>query len=104
MAAVPDRLTVTVSDDQTLVLSGELDAHSTPTLQSSIEPLDAAQTITLDLSSLDFMDSSGLRVIIEANQRAVAESGSLVLLRPTRTVSKLLEVSGLQSTLNIVDE
>ena len=103
MSALPNRLTISVTDDQTLVLGGELDAHSAPRLAASLDDLDAAATITLDVSSLDFMDSSGLRVVIEADQRARESAGSLVLLRPNRALSKLLAVSGLASTLDIVD-
>jgi hypothetical protein len=54
----------------------------------ALNAFDAAETITLDLSSLEFMDasrlrvafepsSSGLRVVFEANQRARACSASL---------------------------
>ncbi len=104
MSALSNRLTIEVANDRTLVLGGELDAHSAPSLDAALDDLDAAGAITLDLSSLDFMDSSGLRVVIEANQRAQASSGSMVLLRPNRTISRLFDVSGLRSTLNVVDD
>ena len=41
------------------------------------------------------MDSSGLRVLISATERARAAGGDLVLVAPTAAVRKVLEVSGL---------
>jgi len=101
MPGAPTRLTISESEDQTLILVGELDAHSSPQLASSLESLDPARVITLEMSLLEFMDSSGLRVLIEANQRADAASGSLILFEPTRIVSKLLTVSGLDPVLQV---
>ena len=58
--------------------------------------------ITLDLSAVEFMDSSGLRVILELHQRAQDGSRRLLLRTPSPAVARLFEIAGLQDHLHIV--
>jgi anti-sigma B factor antagonist len=55
----------------------------------------------VDLSGVGFVDSSGLRVLIEAHQRAQADSRRLVLSGSTRPVLRLLQITGLMEYLNV---
>jgi anti-sigma B factor antagonist len=82
------------------VLSGELDAHTAPQLAAALADLPVGDNdIVLDLANVEFMDSSGLRVVIDAHQRAVDSSRRLVLRQPTGAVQRLLDVSGLSDHL-----
>jgi anti-sigma B factor antagonist len=57
--------------------------------------------VVIDLSGVGFIDSSGLRVLVEAHQRAEAEARRLVLSGPSRQVLRLLEISGLMEYLHV---
>jgi anti-sigma B factor antagonist len=85
-----------------LRLRGEIDAHSATTLASHLDPLPGSTTdVVIDLSEVAFIDSSGLRVLVEAHQRAEAEARRLVLSGPSRQVLRLLEISGLLQYLHV---
>lgn len=88
------------SVDELVIVSGEVDAHTAPTLEAHLaaEPVD--RPIRLDLSAVTFMDSSGLRVLIDAHHRA-ADGHGVVLVRPSRPVVRLLEISGLTEHLSV---
>ena len=85
-----------------LNLRGEIDAHSVKALVGHLDPLPGSTgDVVVDLSAVGFVDSSGLRVLVEAHQRAEAESRRLVLSGPSRPVLRLLEISGLMGYLHV---
>ena len=85
-----------------LRLSGEIDAHSAIALAEHLDPLPGdSGDVVIDLSGVGFVDSSGLRVLVEAHQRAEADSRRLVLSGSTRPVLRLLEITGLMEYLNV---
>jgi anti-sigma B factor antagonist len=95
-----DRLRIS-RDQNLLVLVGQVDAHTAPQLEEFLDPLpDGSDPVTLEMSAVEFIDSSGLRVLIEANQRAERAGRTLVLRHPSRAVSRLLEISGLDGHLS----
>ena len=85
------------------VLSGEIDAASASDLAAAISPLAPGRT-TLDIDEVSFMDSSGLRVLVEASLRARNDGGSLVLLNPQQAIRRLVALSGLAGHLELSDE
>lgn len=102
MSDVPVRLTAIDLDADTLVLEGEIDAHTAPDLAARYVELPAGDgDFVIDMSKVDFMDSSGLRVIIELHQRAEQASRRLVLRTPSQPVIRLIEVSGLSGHLHV---
>ncbi len=104
MSDVPVRLTVTELDASTMSLDGEVDAHTAADLASRYAELpDGDGDFAIDMSKVAFMDSSGLRVIIEIHQRAEQASRRLVLRHPSQPVARLLEVSGLVGHLHVAD-
>ena len=73
-------------------LTGELDASNVTDLSAALEPeIQAGGDLTLDVSELRFMDSSGIQVVVRA-ARGLGERGNLVLLHPTDVVRRLLEL------------
>lgn len=102
MSDVPVRLTAIDLDADTLVLEGEIDAHTAPDLAARYVELPAGDgDFVIDMSKVDFMDSSGLRVIIELHQRAEQATRRLVLRTPSQPVIRLIEVSGLNGHLHV---
>ena len=53
------------------------------------------------MADVTFMDSSGLRVLIDLQQRAEAAPRRLILRAPSQSVTRLLEVSGLSDHFSI---
>ncbi len=99
MSETAARLDITTHDDG-LALAGELDAHTAPRLALQLAELPPGDgDIVLDIGRVEFMDSSGLRVVIEAHQRASDAGRRLVLRHPTAAVNRLLEISGLSDHL-----
>jgi anti-sigma B factor antagonist len=100
---MPDRLVIDVIDPTSIALSGEIDAHSAPTLATRFETLPSGDDdIVIDMAGVTFMDSSGLRVLIDLHQRLDGTSRRLVLRTPSQSVTRLLEVAGLADHFTIV--
>lgn len=81
-------------------LSGEIDAHTAPTLATAMVELPSG-VVRLDMADVSFMDSSGLRVLMEATARAREGGGDLVVVRPSAAVARLVEISGLGEQLRL---
>ena len=110
MASPPEEFAI--SADQRdgsvqLTLRGELDLATAPELEQLVnERIDAGDEVVVDLRPLEFMDSSGIRVLVAAHARAGRTGTRLIVVRPKSdsAVAKIVEVSGLESELNIVDD
>jgi anti-sigma B factor antagonist len=91
-------------DRVVLALHGELDLVGAPLLQSEIEKdeVDAATMVVLDLEDLQFIDSSGLRVILSAHGRARAKGQSFALTPGSQQVQRLLSIAGVSEHLQII--
>lgn len=81
--------------DRRLTLVGELDVAAAEQLTKAIDLLgEGGDPVTLDLSGLDFMDSTGLRAILTL--AANLEGQAVVMLHnPTEQVREVLDVSGI---------
>jgi anti-sigma B factor antagonist len=87
----------------TLALEGELDLSNTQTLDQEIRLAEAsATTITLDLRGLEFIDSSGLKIILEAQQRALL-TGRLRIRKGPRRVQSVFRMTGTEESLPFED-
>lgn len=93
-----DLLTVEVRTGATttIVLTGDLDPATAPRLQAAIDDhADGAQAIVLDLAGVSFLDSSGLRVLVAANEALRGRGIALTLRSPSDNVRRLLDLTGL---------
>jgi anti-anti-sigma factor len=95
----PEDLLSIDTSDAGLVVAGEIDAHTAPTLAAAIEA--AGPTVRVDLSAVAFVDSSGLRVLIDAHQHLSEAGGALTIASPSDPVVRLFEISGVQDYLLI---
>jgi anti-anti-sigma factor len=106
----PAPFSVTVDDaGERLVVTvrGELDLATAPQLEDALlPPLREGGRALLDLRALAFMDSTGVRVIVAAHLAGEESGGGLSLVRtdPQGPVGRVLEISGLDAVLDIVDE
>ena len=100
---MPERLVIVEIDPTSIALTGEIDAHAAPTLASRFESLPAGDDdIVIGMADVTFMDSSGLRVLIDLHQRLDGSPRRLVLDSPSQPVTRLLEVAGLADHFTIV--
>ena len=92
-------------DTVRIVLSGELDISTAPRVEEELRRVEDGHppVIVLDLSALEFMDSTGLRVIVSADGRAREEDRSLRLVRGPEAVQRIFRVTRLDERLEIAD-
>ena len=84
----------------TIYVQGEIDIATAGGLRDAIEPhMGPQQKIVLDLSGVDFMDSSCVSVLVQARGSLSADGGSLVLRNPSTAARRLLSVTGLEFIL-----
>lgn len=85
-----------------LAVVGEIDAHTAPSLAAAVAERELG-SLEIDLSGVEFVDSSGLRALIEAHQQLEANGGSLTLARPSAVVKRLFDISGVGEYLNVTE-
>ena len=87
-------------------LSGEIDLSTVGELQDRLEPAlqSDPRLLVLDLRQVTFLDSSGLRLILRLHKRQEEQGGRLVLVRGGRRVARVLEITGADSELELVDD
>jgi anti-sigma B factor antagonist len=68
------------------------------------DPTQGRGTVVLDLRELSFIDSSGLRALIMADQRVRSEGGRFIVVRGQDRVNEVLEMTGVAQRIEIVDD
>lgn len=92
----PDRAVVS--------LHGELDLASAPLLQSEIESIPSDDgALVLDLEGLEFIDSTGLRIILAAHERSRERGQEFAVTRGSQQVQRLLSITRVGEHLRIVE-
>ncbi|HEY1523725.1 MAG TPA: STAS domain-containing protein [Solirubrobacteraceae bacterium] len=93
--------------DQVAVIgvSGELDLASSPGLEQELDRYMSSGTglVIVDLRRLEFMDSTGLSVLVRAHQRAVEAGQRFAVVRGPQQVQRLLTLTGVADRLTLVD-
>ncbi len=96
--------TTPVDGVPTIVVTGELDPHTVDVLQAAVDGAladPAVSELVLDVAGLDFVDSSGIRVLIAAHKALESRDGRLVLRGANGMVRRLLDITGLAGVLAI---
>jgi anti-sigma B factor antagonist len=97
------RMTATVESPEsvTVIIEGELDIASVELIRRGIDPylVDSPKRVEFDLARLQFMDSSGIALLIEVANRV----GSVAIRNATPIVRRVLEVTGLAGALGVTD-
>ncbi|MEV8309761.1 STAS domain-containing protein [Streptomyces flavidovirens] len=107
MSPEPENLNVevTIHDADTAVLAvgGELDLDTATLLHTHLanQIHHGRLQLVLDLSGLEFMDSSGLNTVIKATRETRQANGNLYLAAATPTVHRLLEITGMSAATPI---
>jgi anti-sigma B factor antagonist len=86
-------------------LSGELDIAAETQAQAALErAMDGAAMLVADLRELDFLDSTGVRVLITAHLRATERGVEFGVVRGGGMVARLLEVTRIDQRFPVVDD
>lgn len=89
-----DPLTVSVDERGTIVVRGEVDIASGPLLDITIRACEADGPVSIDLTEVTFMDSTGLRALLNASRRANDQSTLVTLRGVGPVVRRLFEITG----------
>lgn len=84
--------------DEGWAVAGDIDAATAPQLAEAFaENTGPSPRRVVDMAGVTFMDSSGLRVLIDLS----SHTDTVVLRNPTRQVTRLIEITGLDSVFTI---
>ena len=102
---VDDAFRVELSDDlEGARLTGELDMLVYEKADVALSPLfEAPGDVTLDVSDLTFVDSSGIRLFVRL-ERAIRDRGILHLRGPSPHIARVFEVAGLPDLGIVIEE
>jgi len=82
---------------------GEIDLATRPWLTDALHGAQArAQGVVLDLSAATFIDAGGVRILLAADTRARAASGTFAIANPTSPVERVLQLVGADRVLTIL--
>jgi anti-sigma B factor antagonist len=85
--------------------SGELDLYTAPRLQTVLAGLlrENVDRVVVDLSGVEFCDSTGMNVLLAAMKRLKEQGGTLELAAPRPAVKRILQVTGLDTVFEVHD-
>ena len=93
-------------DSVRVAVSGELDLSSALVFEEElrrIEDNSDEALLVLDLRSLKFMDSTGLRLILSAHARAINSGRKLAIIEGGEAIRRIFRLTGVIERLNVVD-
>ena len=86
----------------TVFLDGEIDMDKTEAATEVLLPLiDAGKEVHLNLSNVQYMDSSGISVLIESHQKALEMNNKLIVKDVSKSVLKVIMMAKLEQILNL---
>jgi anti-sigma B factor antagonist len=87
-----------------ITLQGSLDASSVHQFQSFTEVSSAADPVVIDLSGVDFLDSSGLGAVVGIARKKREQGGEVVLACMNDKVRKVFEITQVYKLFDIYDD
>ena len=85
----------------TVAVEGRLDTTTAPDLEAALkEDLDNVKDLVIDLGSLEYISSAGLRVLLAA-QKIMMKQGQMVVTHPNDIIKEIFEVTGFCDILTI---
>ena len=86
----------------TIHLDGEIDMDVTEKAKEVIFPhIDSGKEVHLNLSNVQYMDSSGISVLIESHQKALEKNTKVVVKEVSKSVLKVIMMAKLEQILNL---
>ena len=98
----PSPLEIDVQRDDTtatITVSGEIDLETSGALHDALTSASRCRTVHLDLSGVEYMDSTGLRTVLVAKGDIERAGGSLDVTAASSIVSRLIEITGIDGLI-----
>ncbi len=87
-------------DARVVTVSGEIDADNCSSAASSLLEIEG-DGLTLDLTNLGFIDSSGISELLRVRQLVIDRGGDFVLKNPSPAVHRILDITGLLAVFGL---
>lgn len=87
-----------------IIIKGDIDHHSAKRIRESIDNQIISKKpliIILELNCVEFMDSSGLGLILGRYTLACEIGAKIILYKPSRRIRKILELAGIERIIEI---
>ena len=97
--------TRSVEDFHVIEVGGEVDVYTAPKLREAVvEAVDAGQVrLIIDVQQVEFLDSTGLGVLVGALKRVRGADGSLDIVCSQERLLKIFEITGLDKVFGLHD-
>ena len=85
-------------------LSGDIDHHSAKSVRDAVDDLmrrNNPAELELDLSAIEFMDSSGLGLVLGRYKKQADMGGKMRIINPTKRVMQILQLAGVEKIIKI---
>ena len=99
------RSEVTALEEAVIHVKGEIDMNTSPKLRDLLKSSEAQRMkkVTVDLSGVTYMDSSGIATLVEMLKTLTAKKGRLILKAMKPEVKAVFEIAHLTEVFEIVD-
>lgn len=91
-----------IDDTAVMTVDGEIDLATAPLLKEALERLDDGQHVVVDCAGMEFMDSTGLNLLVTQAKRVRQAGGSLHLRHTSPAAQRILKLSGLSGLIEPV--
>lgn len=91
-------------DGSTLVLAleGRLDTTTAPQLENELKvSLYDIKELTLDMETLEYLSSAGLRVLLAAQKQMQKQQGNMVIVNVNEIIMEVFEITGFVDIITI---
>lgn len=88
---------------QALDLEGEVDVYTAPALRQAImdEVEKGTKHLLIDLTRVEYLDSTGLGILIGGVKRLKEQGGSLRLVGPSARITRIFDITGLNKIFDV---
>ena len=100
-----DEFSVSAAEQDSMVhvdVGGDVDLATADRFHAEVVPwIQPGREVALDCAGVRFLDSTGLRVLLDLNHRAQESGGELVLVAPSEAVSRVLDLAGVAALFTV---
>ena len=91
------------NDEKVVVIEGRVDTVTVPELEMKVSPIWSTPGVTLvfDCEKLEYLSSSGLRIILSAHKQVTSKGGKFIMRNLTREVRSVIDLTGFSRILTI---
>ena len=91
-----------IDNKRVVHLNGEIDMEVSDKARNTILPLiEAGHEVQINLSKVQYMDSSGISVLIESHQKALEKNTKVIIKDVSKSVLKVIMMAKLEQILNL---